>query len=409
MRIGEFAQKHDITQDAIRHYLDMGLLVAEKNGGQYKFNEADGKDLDKIMELKQLDFSLAEIQKVLTFQRLSGSNTDVFRNLYLSFLEEKKNEVTNELLKYDKMNDFLKDKIHKIRAEELKECKKLGFPMNSIGILVCPLCQHSLNVSNGTIEKNMIIAANIQCECGYEAIIKNGVYIDEIAVRTKMQNGKKMPTKEEYLEKSSYNYINFLYKGMASLIGYINKYHKEPKYIMELDNCVGFFLLQYIKYLPHDATYILIDYDKDRMMQLKKDLEMYYEHKNFIFLCCDFHRLPIINSSIDIMIDFGMTKNYAQETSEFLPEKVLPLLKQDGLYTASISYFGPNSKDNFKTEKEIKDYFNKEKMLKKLADSYLTEVELIDIGPVFEDNPYNMDIKGMELYQAAYAGKKGTI
>jgi DNA-binding transcriptional MerR regulator/SAM-dependent methyltransferase len=409
MRIGEFAQRHGVTQDTIRHYLDIGLLATEKKGGQYKFSEADSKDIEKIMELKLLDFSLTEIQKVLMFQRLSGANTDVFRNLYLSFLQEKKNEVANELLKYNKMDNFIKDKIQEIKAEDLKNGEKLGLPMNSIGVLVCPICHNSLNVSNGTIEKNMIIEANIHCECGYKAVIKNGIFIDEIAVRTKLQNGKKMPTKEEYLETSSPAHVNFLYKGMATLIEHIQNYGKEPKYILELDNCVGFFLMQYIKYLPGNSTYILIDYDIDRMTQLKKNLEMYYAHKNFIFLCCDFHRLPIANSSIDVAVDFCMTKTYAQSTGEFLLDEVLPLLKQDGLLVASNLYFGSNSKANFKLCPTIKDYFDKNKFLRKLANSCLAPVDIIDIGPILEDNPCNLDIKDIELYQVAYAGKKRTL
>lgn len=409
MRIGEFAQKHDITQDTIRHYLDMGLLATEKKGGQYKFSEADSKDIDKIIELKQLDFSLIEIQKVLTFQRLSGANTDVFRNLYLSFLEEKKNEVTVGLLKYNKMNTFIKDKIQEIKAENLKNVEKLGFPMNSIGILACPICQHSLNVSEGTIAKNMIIDANIHCECGYKALIKNGIFIDETAVRTKTQNGDRMPTKEEFSANASHEYINFLYKGMASLIQYLNKYGKEQKHVMELNDCVGFFLLQYIKYLPSNSTYIVIDYDIDRIAQLKKNLEMYYEHKNFIFLCCDFDRLPIANSSIDTVVDYCMTRKYGESTGEFLLDRVLPLLKQDGLLVATHFYFGANSKTNFKLSSQIRDYYDKDKILRKLANSYLTPIDVIDIGPIIADNPYNMDIMGTELYQAVYAGRKRTI
>lgn len=409
MRIGEFAQKHSITQDTIRHYLDMGLLVAEKKGGQYKFSEADSKDVDKILELKQLDFSLIEIQKLLMFQRLSGANTDVSRNLYLSFLEEKKNEVANGLAKYNKMNTFIKDKILEIKAEDLKNGEKLGLPMSSIGILICPMCQQSLNVSDGIIDRNMITDANINCKCGYKAIIKNGIFIDEMAVRTKMQDGKKMPTKEEYLENSSPAYVNFLYKGMASLTEHIQKYGKEPKYILELDNCVGFFLLQYIKYLPSNATYILIDYDIDRMEQLKRNLEMYYDHKNFIFLCCDFHRLPLVNSSIDIAVDFGMTKTYEQSTGKFLIDIVFPLLKQDGLLVASYITFGSNSKLKLELSPKINDYIDKDKILRKLANSHLTPVDVIDIGPIFENNPYSLDIKGMELYQVIYAGKKRTI
>lgn len=409
MRIGEFAQKHNITQDTIRHYLDMGLLVAEKTGGQYKFSEADSKDIDKIIELKQLDFSLAEIQKILTFQRLSGTNTDAFRNLLLTFLEGKKREITKGLIKYNKMNAYLTDKIHEIKAEELKVHQRLGLPMTSLGILACPLCQHSLHVSDGTIESNAIIDANIQCQCGFKAVIRNGIYIDEQAVRTKMVNGKKMPGKEEYLANSSHTYINFLYRGMASLIEHINKYGKEAKCIMELNNCVGFFLLQYIKYLPADSTYILIDYDIDRIIQLKTNLEMYYEHKNFMFLCCDFHRLPIINSTIDIMVDFWMTRTYAQATGEFLLDKVLPLLKQDGLFAASYPYIGPGSKDSLKLAPEIKDYLNKDKMLEKLSNSHLAALEVIDIAPVCENNQYDIDTSGAELSQAVFVGKKRTI
>lgn len=409
MRIGEFAQKHGITQDTIRHYLDMGLLVTEKKGGQYKFSEADSKDIEKIIELKQLDFSLTEIQKVLAFQRLSGSNSDVFRNLYRAFLEEKQYSVSKELAKYNKMNDFLKYKIHEINSEELKNKQVLGFPITSLRILACPVCHQTLNMSDGTIEKNMIMDANIQCECGYSTIIKDGIYIDETAVRTKMQNGKKMPTKEEYLEYCSHAYVNFLYKGMTSLIEFINKYEKEPQYIMELDNCVGFFLLQYIKYLPKSSTYVLIDFDLERIIQLKKNLEMYYEHKNFIFLCCDYHRLPIANLSVDVMIDHGMTNEYANSTGQFLPEQVLPMLKQDGLYTASFHYNEQKIKTSLNLIKEKEEYFDKGKMLDKLAASHLLAVDEASIGPVSEDNHHNPEDKIRDRYQAVYAGRKRAI
>lgn len=406
MRIGEFAQKHDITQDAIRHYLDMGLLVAGKNGGQYKFSEADSRDLNRIIELKQLDFSLNEIQKILTFQRLSGTNTQSFRNLYLSFLEEKKQEINNEIIKYNKMHNYLNDKIHDIKAEELRQKLELGFPMTSLGILACPECQHSLDLSEGRIERNMIIEANIHCQCGYRAIIKDGIYIDETAVRTKMQKGKKMLTKEEFVESSSHTYINFLYKGMASLIEHIKCYGNQPKYIMELDNCVGFFLLQYIKYLPKNVIYILIDYDMERMLQLKKNLEMYYEHKNFIFLCCDYHRLPIVNSSVDIVVDYMMTKTYAEETGKFLLDKVLPLLKEEGLYTGAHSYYAANSIANLKLSPILRKYYNKDKMLEMLENSDLQAADILDIGPVIETNSEIDAAKGIELYQTVYAGNK---
>ncbi|WP_326907295.1 MerR family transcriptional regulator [Sedimentibacter sp. MB31-C6] len=406
MRIGEFAKKHGVTQDAIRHYLDMGLLVAEKSGGQYRFNEADSKDLDSIIDLKKLDFTLNEIQKILSIQRLSGTNTDVYRNQYLTFLEEKKKEIENEISRYDKVSLYLKDKIHKIKNEELNDRQNLGFPLTSLHILECPICHLTIDLSDGIIEKNMIIEANIQCECGYKGIVRNGIYIDETCVRTKMLNGNKMPSKEEYLDSSSHRYINFLYKGIASLIEYIKKYGQEPKYIIELDNCVGFFLLQYIETLPKDTVYILIDYDLNRITQLKKNLELYYNHNNFIFLCCDYHRLPIKKQSIDVAVDFWMTKTYAMGTGKLLVDKVFPLMKYNGLYTAAYPYFERDTKDNIKVSEEMKDYLNKNIILDKFKKSGISIMDTIDIGPVIEDNPFNIDTKGASIYQGILVGKK---
>jgi len=406
MRIGKFAEKHGITQDAIRHYLDIGLLVAEKKGGQYKFSEADSKDMDKIIELKQLDFSLVEIQKLLAFQRLSGTNTEAFRSMYLSFLEEKRDVVGKELDKYTRMNDFLKDKIHEINAEELRKKQDLGFPIASLGILACPLCRNSLSMSDGSIENNMVVDAALRCECGYKAIVKNGIYIDETAVRTKLQNGEKMLTKKEYMEISSPAYVNFLYKAMTSMIEYINKYAHEPGYVMELDNCVGFFLLQYIKDLPQNSVYILIDYDLERITILKKDLEMYYEHKNFIFLCCDYHRLPIKAEAVDLIGDYGQVLAYSQATGESLLDKVMPLLKPSGLFISSFPYFGVYSGCAAAVSVGEKNCKSRGKMVELLAASRLEEIEVTDIGPIIEENANNTGAKVREQYRAVYAGRK---
>ncbi|MDF2532261.1 MAG: hypothetical protein K0Q65_1842, partial [Clostridia bacterium] len=71
--------------------------------------------------------------------------------------------------------------------------------------------------------------------------------------------------------------------------------------------------------------------------------------------------------------------------------------------------FGANSKTNLRLSSKVRDYYDKDKILRKLTNSYLAPIEVIDIGPVIADNPYNTDIMGTELYQAVYAGRKRTI
>ena len=403
MRIGKFADKMNTSQDTIRFYIKRGLLVPPKVSGQYRFSESDCQDLERILELKEMHFSLTEIQKIITFQRLTGSNTEDFRRLYLSLLEEKNKKVSHELIKYNRLSNSIRDNIHKIKAEELENSNELGFPIHSLDLLCCPVCREDLVLSDGVIEKNMIIDANIFCECGYIATIRDGIFIDEETVRTKLMHGKPMPSKEEYLEKSSHRYINFLYQGMAGMIEMINKYADEPKYMLELENCVGFFLMQYIKYLPPKTTYILIDYDPDRIIKLKKNLEMFYNHKNFIFLCCDFHKLPINDYSIDVALDFWMTNDYAKSSGDFLPGIMQPYLKHQGIWIGANPCLAHSTSS--KVNHSEYQYYNKEKILKDCISMGFEILETDSFGPVVENNPYNTDLKDQGIYQLIYAGK----
>ncbi len=59
MRIGAFSKKHQVTQDAVRFYLEKGLLVAHKRGEQYYFTTSDGEDLETIKMLKGCSFPSA--------------------------------------------------------------------------------------------------------------------------------------------------------------------------------------------------------------------------------------------------------------------------------------------------------------------------------------------------------------
>ena len=392
MRIGEFARKHNITHDAIRHYLDMGLLVTEKKGGHYRFDENDSWDLEKIIELKKMDFSLAEIQELLCYHRLAGDMTVEYRKYYLSLLQDKKKGFQDEIKKYKVMETIINNKIMEFETDE-DDMFKLGLPLPFIEILNCPYCNSVMEIVNGVIEKNMIITGKIECICGFIATIENGMYIDEEAVREKKVNGKRMLSKKEFLDIASPKFINFYYNGMAKSIDYILKYTEKPKYILELDNCAGSFLMQYIKRLDKDSIYILLCYDKERLTNIKSNIESLYNHSKIVFLCCDIERLPIRKSTIDLVIDHGMTKVYDQPNHRVLSNIYSPLVKKDGILIGTYHYFNRETNEFGDLPTNLKEIYNKEKNLKKLKDAGLDTLETTDIGPIIEDNPYNLEIK----------------
>lgn len=404
MKISKFAEIHNITKDTVRHYLDLGLLVTEKSGGHYKFSESDCHDMKKIIEFKSLGFSLSDIQKILSMQRISGENTNSFRKFYIAFLENKKKEIEDIVSNLNILNSTLKEKIHEIKCHENDNLHNLGFSLEFLQLLKCPDCENQLILSAGTIDKNNIIEASIQCSCGFEAEIKDGIYIDKRCVRTKLLDGKKMPSKEEYLALTSHSYSNFLYKGMAALVEHIINCGEEAKYIIELDNCVGFFLMQFIKYLPANSTYILVDYDYERLVNLKSDLQNYYKHKNFIFLCCDYEKLPLKNSSLDMAIDYMMTSTYEEVRGAKMFDVILPKLKNNGKICGVYTY-GENI--NRTNKNDVNKYlYNKREMDGLFKDYGIKLINSTSIGPLTEGKSYNKEISGEQRYQETYLGEK---
>lgn len=92
MRIGEFADFFDISQKALRIYEKMEILrpayIDEDTG--YRYYSADQvKQLNSVIELKALGFTLKEIKSILH----GGTGSDAFMKMlkkkYASWNEEK--------------------------------------------------------------------------------------------------------------------------------------------------------------------------------------------------------------------------------------------------------------------------------------------------------------------------------
>ncbi len=64
MKIGKFGEVNNISIDTIRHYMDLSLIIPEKKGGHYFFDEYCQRDLELILHYKDLGFSLNEIKEL---------------------------------------------------------------------------------------------------------------------------------------------------------------------------------------------------------------------------------------------------------------------------------------------------------------------------------------------------------
>lgn len=66
-RIGDVARLCGVTVRTVRYYEDLGLLETHERttGGQRIYTQKDVVYLNRILELKELDFSLDEIKKII--------------------------------------------------------------------------------------------------------------------------------------------------------------------------------------------------------------------------------------------------------------------------------------------------------------------------------------------------------
>lgn len=402
MRIGEFSKRNNITQDAIRHYIDLGLLVVEKQGSHYYFTEENCCDLQKIMMLKELDFTLSEIQTILCFNRLEGERSNDFRRFLLSLLERNRARVNQKLQKFNEIEKILKQKIQELTREEEGRSKVMGFPLSSLSVLCCPSCKNQLHIAGGTIENHMLLTADVFCECGYGAIVEDGIFIDRQAVKK-----RNMPSKQEFLESTSPHYINFMYNGTTTLMDYIHKHARHSEYILELDHCVGRFLMQYIDQIPEGCTYILLSTDLDRLRELKHNLQLQYGEKSFIFLCSELKQIPLASGSIDIIVNHGMNTQYALSEKKFLPAVASPLLKPMGLFAGAFWHLGIRSGTGIHNPMEARDYLCRNEIIKSMEELNFSSLNMEDFGPVKDSSPY-LAFKDKEQYLTLYAGIRNS-
>ncbi|MCQ6325313.1 MerR family transcriptional regulator, partial [Bacillus cereus] len=73
MKISKFAEVNNVSVDTIRHYMDLGLVISEKKGSHYFFDEYCQKDIELILEYKWLGFSLYEIKELFLYKNLGKS------------------------------------------------------------------------------------------------------------------------------------------------------------------------------------------------------------------------------------------------------------------------------------------------------------------------------------------------
>ncbi len=299
MKIGQIASKYNITIDAVRHYINIGLLTPLKKGGQFDFDIRTEDDLKMILELKSHGFSLMEIKKIILYKNMTTliyDNEDSFKkNIYMDKVQRLQEEIGH----LSEIVGSLNDKIRDINESTKYNRQAIGFPLEALSLFQCPKCSSKLELNSSVLIKGQVFQGELLCECGYQLPIQEGIVVAE----SSRELGESLYKIDftNYVEETPVGYVNELHKASIWLSDIFAENNYQGKVILDVGTGHGIFVRNIYQALSEDCLLICNDVYKEKIDFIKEALEMSGIKHKVVFLACDARFLPLKDNCIDII------------------------------------------------------------------------------------------------------------
>lgn len=405
MRIGKFGKVNELSIDTIRHYMDLGLIVPEKQGGHYFFDERCQNDLELILEFKGMGFSLTEIKMIFHYKNF-GKITDYEKDAYYqSLFSDKYGKLEQEIKNLVAMKDKLKIKLDHLSTKPVGSNSIIGIDFRVLDMLKCIDCGDQLTLQDGLINRNQIMEGKLSCDCGVEYAIESGIL--RVGNPYKPYTGIPLENNiSEYIHETDPAYLENVNKGLHWSKRKFGQVDVHGKVILELGSGVGFFLRNIYQQLPEDCLYIAVDHNLERHQYLKSLLERTGSKRKFLFICADFLEIPLQNDSVDVVIDHTGTSNYSFLHEDFLLRGVNSLVKRDGYLLGSYIAF-KNFSHKSKIESKYRDNFTVSKIRGKISELKYKTIEEQMSEPINRGGRYeDFFVPGEEIFTYLFFGKR---
>ncbi|HEX7714498.1 MAG TPA: MerR family transcriptional regulator [Bacillota bacterium] len=407
MRIGEFAEKHGVTIDTVRHYMDEQLLMPEKSGGQYEFGDACCKDLEEILWLKKAGFTLAEIKKALSIERLGKLSSSYDRQCYIKLLQGKKGDLAEEIVEREESIKKIEGRMAEFKTDMGTGSNKIGVPLEFASLLACPQCGKSM-VINGAIINSMIIDGQITCRCGFALSIVNGIITNAPEeVKSKAYYFSDADSYEEYIAKTSIKFINYVHRSVEWIIAKLRLDLVKQPTILELGTGWGSLLKHAYGMFTEDVLYIATDNDIEALTLTKWILEKEASRTKFVFIHGNIEDIPLKKETVDLVLDFWGTSCHNFKKPGYLINYIKDRLKPGGRWLAGHLYFKEDSSSLKRLAKECRLYLYLDNIIGSYQNNGFTLLDSKDMGYIDEGGEYEpFLVKGDKAFEWVYYGIK---
>lgn len=303
MKIGQFSEQFHVTPETIRFYINKGLLIPMARHGRYVFSNQDMEDMETLLKLKAMRFSLSDIHRMLSLKRLSNLDSAEELHDYVNILKKQKKLLTREKKQLEEIISDLNHEITHVAGKHTGKANRLtGVPLSFLPYLACPHCQNRLSISNCQIEGDQILHGMLSCACGYQAQIQNGIIIG--------QPGEISIFDGPDIERNCYrmmspDLITLMQKNYLWMLERLEKCQPKGKLILEdhiNDYCICH---ANFEFMEKDAYYILTDKFPEIVAMYKSLIDKMDLQRNVLYIAAGSHLLPLRERCIDIYIDMA--------------------------------------------------------------------------------------------------------
>ncbi|MEK4069270.1 MerR family transcriptional regulator [Peribacillus sp. FSL R5-0717] len=314
MKIGPFAKLFHVTTDTVRYYIEQGLLIPDKKNTQYQMNQLCLDDMAFITELKKFQFTLLEIQQILSYRRVTNFSDHEDIDYYNNILIDKKNSLTKKKEDISKAIQLI-EKAVQTSSPSSKEENFTGIPLSFVNLLYCPKCHIPLEMKDITIKKVYIQTGSLTCTCGYEAVIEEGIIITANLYETSPYPSYFYD--KETIKEINPKMINLFEKSNFWFQKVLQNVDLKNKLIVETNVDAFVSLPKYIDVIETSASYVFSGYSLAMLKKVRKRIERMNPKPNVLYILNSDLNLPLKPLSIDVFLDSFTANDFSLLNPQF--------------------------------------------------------------------------------------------
>lgn len=340
MRIGMFAKLNDLSIDTIRYYIDLKLIHPIRKGKYYYFDKEQQVQLDNLLYLKKLRFTLEEIKKIVIAKQFSKIKTEIHSSIYEDMLLKKKDNVSNEISELSEVLIELESEIKRVNEKQNDTYKERGISFKNLDLICCPNCGENIEIAEGILKGNSIYEGKSECDCGYSLSINQGIIVikhnKENIIDPYEDNRNYI---DEFMNEAPKSFVDFTIHSYKEVVRQLLEKGLTDKVLLFMKTGLGALEISLLEHSQDIKLIILVDDDFNKLRIAKKSIETNLLGCNIICICSELYELPLKKKSVDIAIDFMATFVNGFRLDDNMYEYIYPILKERSSIIGLYLYF----------------------------------------------------------------------